>query len=73
MNELGLVNVQSLLDNQKLHIVYFQAEAVTPAAMKMASDAKAEASDAKAEASDAKVAAKEAKEKVDIWRENLRA
>ena len=71
VNELGLVNVQSLLDNQKLHIVYFQAEAVTPAAMKMASDAKAEASDAKAEASDAKVAAKEAKEKVDILEREL--
>ena len=66
VNELGLVNVQSLLDNQKLHILYFQAEAVTPAAMKMACDAKAVASNAKAEASDAKAEAKEAKEKVDI-------
>ncbi|CAE7840265.1 unnamed protein product [Symbiodinium necroappetens] len=57
VNELGLVNVQSLLDNQKLHIVYFQAEAVTPAAMKIASDAKAEA--------------KEAKEKVDMLEKQL--
>ena len=64
VNELGLVNVQSLLDNQKLHIVYFQAEDVTPAAMKMASDAKAEASDAKAEA-------REAKEKVDNLEKRL--
>ena len=57
VNELGLVNVQSLLDNQKLHIVYLQPEAVTGAAMKMASDAKAEA--------------REAKEKVDILEKRL--
>eukprot|EP00439_Symbiodinium_sp_Y106_P018947 s9641_g2.t1 len=65
VEELGLDKVRSLLDNQKLHIVYFQPEAVTPAALRMASDAKAEANKAQAEANKAQAEAREAKEKVD--------
>ena len=47
---LGLKNVEDLLKEQKLHIVYFQSEAVLPAALTRASEAKEEAREAKEKA-----------------------
>ena len=70
---LGLTEVAGLLEEKKLHLVYFQSDAALPAACKIASKAKEEASKAKEEASKAKEEASKAKEEASEAKEKAEA
>ncbi|CAE7942308.1 unnamed protein product, partial [Symbiodinium necroappetens] len=48
LDTLGLTCVQGLLENGKLHIAFLQADRALPAALEIASEARAEASEARA-------------------------
>ena len=71
LDTLGLTYVQGLLQQGKLHIAFLQADRALSAALKIASDARAEASDARAEASDARAEAREANDRVDRLEKKL--
>ncbi|CAE7342428.1 unnamed protein product, partial [Symbiodinium sp. CCMP2456] len=55
LDTLGLTYVQGLLREGKLHIAFLQADRALPAALEIASEARAEASEARAEAIEARV------------------
>ena len=71
LSRLGLTYVQELQQKGKLHIAFLQADRVLPAALKVASEARAEANEARAEANEARAEAREARAKVDRWEKDL--
>eukprot|EP00439_Symbiodinium_sp_Y106_P005100 s7552_g1.t1 len=71
LSRLGLTYVQELQQKGKFHIAFLQADRVLPAALKVASEARAEANEARAEANEARAEAREARAKVDRWEKDL--
>ncbi|CAE7657394.1 unnamed protein product [Symbiodinium sp. CCMP2592] len=71
LDTLGLTYVQELLQKGKLHIAFLQADRALPAALEIASEAKAESSVARAEANEAREEANQARVKVDRLEQQL--
>ncbi|CAE7832483.1 unnamed protein product [Symbiodinium sp. CCMP2592] len=71
LDTLGLTYVQELLQKGKLHIAFLQPDRALPAALEIASEAKAESSVARAEANEAREEANQARVKVDRLEQQL--